>query len=237
MRLQTELGLAYLFVGHDLAVVRAVSHRIAVMEAGRIVETGPAATLLAAPSTDLLRRLIAAVPRLHREEDPLTPALAWLPLPDAPPSRPTATPRSPTRIARLLGTRNDVLLIQGEAIVALEAAANSLGRPGLRALNVVTSMYGRWFGAWLRRAGAEVRDVVAAARPAGRRRRAGRRARRGPVDLVALVHARKRLRHPQPAGGGRRASPRRTARSSSSTPSPPSAGIRSTSTRSASTSR
>ena len=67
VRLQAELGLAYLFVGHDLAVVRAVSHRIAVMEAGRIIETGPADALLAAPQTDLLRRLIAAVPEIHRE--------------------------------------------------------------------------------------------------------------------------------------------------------------------------
>ena len=67
VRLQVELGLAYLFVSHDLAVVRAVSHRIAVMEAGRIIETGPADALLAAPQTDLLRRLIAAVPEIRRE--------------------------------------------------------------------------------------------------------------------------------------------------------------------------
>jgi peptide/nickel transport system ATP-binding protein len=68
VRLQAELGLAYLFVSHDLAVVRAVSHRIAVMEAGRIIETGPAEALLAAPRSDLLRRLIAAVPQLHPED-------------------------------------------------------------------------------------------------------------------------------------------------------------------------
>ena len=68
VQLQEELGLAYLFVGHDLAVVRAVSHRIAVMEAGRIIETGPAEALLLAPGTNLLRRLIAAVPRLHRQD-------------------------------------------------------------------------------------------------------------------------------------------------------------------------
>ena len=68
VRLQVELGHACLFVGHDLAVVRAVSHRIAVMEAGRIVESGPADALLATPSTDILRRLIAAVPRLHHED-------------------------------------------------------------------------------------------------------------------------------------------------------------------------
>lgn len=70
VRLQRDLGLAYLFVGHDLAVVRIISHRIAVMDRGRIVETGPADTLLAAPESDLLRRLIAAVPRLHPTKVP-----------------------------------------------------------------------------------------------------------------------------------------------------------------------
>ena len=65
VRLQAERGLAYLFVGHDLATVRAVSHRIAVMDAGRIVEEGPSAHLLAAPEAEITRRLIAAVPRLH----------------------------------------------------------------------------------------------------------------------------------------------------------------------------
>ena len=64
--LQRETGLAMLFISHDLAAVRAVAHRIAVMEAGRIVETGPAQTLLAAPASAAARALIAAVPRLPR---------------------------------------------------------------------------------------------------------------------------------------------------------------------------
>ena len=93
--------------------------------------------------------------------DPLS---LWLPLPDAPAFPAAGYAPLADRIARLLGTRNDVLLVQCEAVVALEATAASLGRPGLRAVNVVTSMYGRWFGAWLRRAGAEVRDLAA---PAG----------------------------------------------------------------------
>ena len=67
VRLQRQLDLAYLFIGHDLAVVRAVSHRIAVMDEGRIIETAPATDLLADPQADLTRRLIAAVPRLHSE--------------------------------------------------------------------------------------------------------------------------------------------------------------------------
>jgi peptide/nickel transport system ATP-binding protein len=62
--LQREQGLAYLFVSHDLAVVRAVSHRIAVMDAGRIVEEGEAVGLVANPTTDAARRLIDAIPRM-----------------------------------------------------------------------------------------------------------------------------------------------------------------------------
>ncbi|WP_414897910.1 ABC transporter ATP-binding protein [Rhodovulum sp. YEN HP10] len=67
-RLQRERGLAYLFVSHDLAVARALSHRIAVMEAGRIVESGPTEALLATPKSQILRRLIAAVPEIPAEE-------------------------------------------------------------------------------------------------------------------------------------------------------------------------
>ncbi|EJJ29859.1 ABC transporter ATP-binding protein [Rhizobium sp. CF142] len=67
VELQRERGLAYLFISHDLAVVRAVSHRIAVMDAGRIVEEGPATDIVNAPRSDAARRLVAAVPRLITE--------------------------------------------------------------------------------------------------------------------------------------------------------------------------
>ncbi|MBY5818912.1 ABC transporter ATP-binding protein [Rhizobium leguminosarum] len=62
--LQKEQGIACLFISHDLAVVRAVSHRIAVMDGGRIVETGPAAAVVAAPQSKAAGALVAAVPRL-----------------------------------------------------------------------------------------------------------------------------------------------------------------------------
>ena len=67
--LQRERGLAYLFISHDLAVVRAISHRIAVMDAGHIVEQGPAADIVTTPRSDAARRLVAAVPRLVTEPD------------------------------------------------------------------------------------------------------------------------------------------------------------------------
>ncbi|KOV98950.1 ABC transporter ATP-binding protein [Streptomyces sp. NRRL B-1140] len=62
--LQRELGLALVFVAHDLAVVRQVSDRVAVMRRGRIVEEGPAAGVYESPRDPYTRQLLAAVPAL-----------------------------------------------------------------------------------------------------------------------------------------------------------------------------
>ncbi|WP_337182960.1 dipeptide/oligopeptide/nickel ABC transporter ATP-binding protein [Shinella sp.] len=67
--LQAERGMAYLFVSHDLAVLAAVSHRIAIMDAGRIVETGPAAEVIGSPQSAAARALVRAVPRLVIEKE------------------------------------------------------------------------------------------------------------------------------------------------------------------------
>jgi peptide/nickel transport system ATP-binding protein len=63
--LQRETGAAYIFVGHDLAVVKAISHEVAIMERGRIVETGPAAQVVSAPQSQTGQALVAAVPHLR----------------------------------------------------------------------------------------------------------------------------------------------------------------------------
>jgi ABC-type glutathione transport system ATPase component len=60
--LQDEMGVAYLFISHDIGVVRVMSDRIAVMRAGRIVETGPADEVYGSPRDDYTRALLAAVP-------------------------------------------------------------------------------------------------------------------------------------------------------------------------------
>ncbi|HEY3549757.1 MAG TPA: ATP-binding cassette domain-containing protein [Gaiellaceae bacterium] len=81
--LQRDLGLTYLFIAHDLAVVRAMSDTIAVMHEGRLVEQGPAEQVYTRPQTDYTRALLAAVPvadpermqRRKRERRRLQPAL------------------------------------------------------------------------------------------------------------------------------------------------------------------
>jgi oligopeptide transport system ATP-binding protein len=60
--LQHEFGLTYLFIAHDLAVVRAMSDRIAVMNQGRLVEIGPAEEVYANPQDEYTQALLAAVP-------------------------------------------------------------------------------------------------------------------------------------------------------------------------------
>ena len=73
--LKSEIGLSYLFVAHDVGVVRHVADRIAVMHGGRIVETGPAAQVCERPRDPYTRSLLASVPipdpreaRARREE-------------------------------------------------------------------------------------------------------------------------------------------------------------------------
>ncbi|CVI64704.1 MULTISPECIES: ABC transporter ATP-binding protein [Agrobacterium] len=64
VEIQRETAVSCIFVSHDLAVIRAVCHRVAIMDAGRIVEIGRTGNIVSAPQSSTARTLIDAAPRL-----------------------------------------------------------------------------------------------------------------------------------------------------------------------------
>jgi oligopeptide/dipeptide ABC transporter ATP-binding protein len=99
--LQSELGLAYLFIAHDLAAVAHMSHTIAVMYLGRIVEVGPASTVALTPRHPYTRALFAAALPLHPDEKREEIILSGeVPSPLNPPSGCHFHPRCPSVMDR-----------------------------------------------------------------------------------------------------------------------------------------
>ena len=62
LRLQADLGLTYLFVSHDLSLVRQLAHTVSVMRHGRVVEHGPVARIFDDPQEEYTRTLLASLP-------------------------------------------------------------------------------------------------------------------------------------------------------------------------------
>jgi oligopeptide/dipeptide ABC transporter ATP-binding protein len=75
-RLQAEEGLTYLFISHNIGIVRHVSALLGVMYRGRMMETGDAETIIASPAHPYTRHLIAAVPRLGQAASAAPPSTA-----------------------------------------------------------------------------------------------------------------------------------------------------------------
>ena len=93
-------------------------------------------------------------------------------------------------VAELFRTEHDVVLMQGEAVLGIEAAARGVVRPGMKCLNLVSGVYAKWFGDWLRSYEAEVVELEVpydeALDPEAVREELERQ---GDVELVALVHS------------------------------------------------
>ena len=117
--LRDRRGLAYLFIAHDLAVVRQIAHRVAVMYLGTIVEIGPARTVIEAPRHPYTQALVSAVP----EPDPLTGRSRIVlagepPSPSAPPPGCPFEPRCfhPLKDARCVAERPVLRPVAGQHV-------------------------------------------------------------------------------------------------------------------------
>jgi len=93
--LQRERGLTYLFISHNLAVVRHVSDRVGVMYLGRLVELADKHTLFANPRHPYTRMLLDAIPKMHDTGRARTPVQGEVPNPLNPPSGCSFHPRCP----------------------------------------------------------------------------------------------------------------------------------------------
>lgn len=93
-------------------------------------------------------------------------------------------------VGELFRTEKDVILQQGEAVLGLEAAARGVVRPGMKCLNLVSGVYAKWFGDWLRSYEAEVVELEVpydeALDPAAVQEELDRH---GDIELVAIVHS------------------------------------------------
>ena len=100
MELRQELGLAYLFISHDLGVVRHLADRIAVMYLGRVVEVAPSDALFASPNHPYTQALLEEMPRLGRQRRTFVPIRGEIPSPLAPPPGCHFHPRCPHAMPR-----------------------------------------------------------------------------------------------------------------------------------------
>ncbi|MCL4736887.1 MAG: ATP-binding cassette domain-containing protein [Burkholderiaceae bacterium] len=119
--LQRELGLTYLFISHNLAVVRHVADEVGVMYLGRLVELAPKKTLFARPRHPYTRMLLDAIPDIRMTGRARTPVQGEVPNPLNPPSGCAFHPRCPHANARCGRERPAMLTLPEGGQVACHA--------------------------------------------------------------------------------------------------------------------
>ncbi len=132
--LQELFGLSYLFVSHDLSVVKHLAHDVAVMYKGKIVEQGDAERVFADPQHDYTRRLLKAIPRTPPDvasssEPPAAPPPAPPPPPQRPAPPPPASPARPDRSGRRSAVRIAASLAVIVGLVVIGVLATRLSGP------------------------------------------------------------------------------------------------------------
>jgi len=111
MDLKSALSLTYLFISHDLGVVRHVSDRVVVMYLGRIVESGPADAIFPAPNHPYTQALLAEVGKVEPKKRRFVPIRGEIPSPLSPPSGCHFHPRCPHAMARCRETSPELVEI------------------------------------------------------------------------------------------------------------------------------
>jgi peptide/nickel transport system ATP-binding protein len=111
--LQRARGLTYLFISHNLAVVRHVSDDVGVMYLGRIVELADKRKLFASPQHPYTKMLLEAIPKMHATGRSRTPVQGEVPNPLNPPSGCTFNPRCPHANDRCRNERPALLELRG----------------------------------------------------------------------------------------------------------------------------
>jgi peptide/nickel transport system ATP-binding protein len=107
-RLQDEMGLTYLFISHDMSVVRHMSDEIAVMYLGRIVEQAPTEVLFAGPRHPYTRLLLDTIPNVTNPRRDRTPQSGEVPSPLNPPTGCSFHPRCPEADSRCAAERPEM---------------------------------------------------------------------------------------------------------------------------------
>jgi peptide/nickel transport system ATP-binding protein len=128
--LQAQFGLTYLFISHNLAVVRHMANRIGVMYLGRLVEVAPARELFVAPRHPYTRMLLDAVPDLDLSGRRRKPVEGEIPNPINPPLGCPFHPRCPYAFERCRAER-PALIAAGPAFVACHAIEEGRIGPGV----------------------------------------------------------------------------------------------------------